>query len=286
MTYRRFDRRELKFLVCAKEAQAIRTVLRQRMEIDPHGDAGGRYPIISMYYDNDDRDIYLETLRGVGSRRKLRLRVYGREDGQVPPASFLEIKHRYGSRSVKRRVSLRIDEALRVGQGEWPIRSLDPLEEHFVHEMQQMVLVRKLHPVSVLRYDRQAFRGVGPESDLRVTFDQNIQYRARDFRPRPDDQDFNRMILDRDHMIMEIKVDNRVPYWLAELAASAGARRQSFSKFRRSIEDIIRRSSPDDTQLSTPSPAAMQSDKDATSLAPPALDWVAPPAVNPQKLNT
>ena len=243
MSITRFDRKELKFVVDAVQRQRLTEQLRARLIADAHGDEEGRYPIISVYFDNADRDIYFESLQGVKSRRKLRIRLYGDSDSRASASCFLEIKHRYGSRNVKRRVAMSIDAAMAVGRGELPDLDLNILEALMVDEARRMVKSRGLKPACVLRYDRQAFRGADEEADLRVTFDDGVRARARDFQPVPDDQDFDVEILAPGECILEVKVDEVVPFWLAELLGQLGCTLQGNSKYRRTLEalDLVTR---------------------------------------------
>lgn len=238
MTITRFDRKELKFVVDAAQRRLLTKELRARLVADAHGDEEGRYPIISVYYDNADRDIYYESLQGVRSRRKLRIRVYGDEASRASASCFLEIKHRYGSRNVKRRVAMSIEDAMAVGRAELPELELNRLEALVVDEARRMVVSHGLKPTCVLRYDRQAFRGSEDEADLRVTFDDGVRARARDFQPVPDDQDFDVEILEPGESILEIKVDEVVPFWLAERLGQLGCTLQGNSKYRRSLEAL------------------------------------------------
>ena len=238
MAITRFDRRELKFVVTSAQRRELTRVLRERLIADAHGDAEGRYPIISVYFDNADRDIYYESLMGVKSRRKLRIRVYGDSDSRSASSSYLEGKHRYGARNVKRRLALSIEDALAVARGDLPDLDLNVLEALVVDEARRMVASHRIRPACVLRYDRQAFRGQDEDADVRVTFDDCVRGRARDFAPVPDDQDFDVAILEAGENILEVKVDDAVPYWLAELLGNHGCALSGNSKYRRVSEAL------------------------------------------------
>ena len=227
----RLDRFELKFVVTRGQREALLAHLRPQMRADTNADDHGFYPIISLYYDNADRDCYWEKVRGVGSRRKLRARVYGSRDGQVAPTSFVEVKHKCDGRVVKRRVQMPVEDALAVCAGEAARRSLSLAERRVVEEVQRLAQVREFRPVCCMRYDRQALAAVDPASDLRITFDSGIGWRLDDLIPVPDDRQFSRYLLPDGAAVMEVKGTGAVPYELSRLLGATGCRLASFSKY-------------------------------------------------------
>ena len=231
----RFDRREFKFVVDALQRRRLTEALAARLTPDPHGDGTGRYPIISVYYDNASLDLFMDGLRGLSSRRKLRLRLYGDASTRAAAACFIEIKHRYKARVAKRRVELALEEAIGVGQGRPPQRELGASDALVVAEALEMQRAMRLRPTCLLRYERQAFRGASSEADLRVTFDHAIRARARDLIPVVGDQDFEVEILEPTHSILEIKVAETVPFWLARQLGALGCVRRSYSKYGNSV---------------------------------------------------
>src|SRR5699024_5649552 len=71
-----------------------------------------------------------------------------------------------------------------------------------------------LQPAAVVSYDRQAFSGTADsEKDLRVTFDYNIMCRSDNLGLENGPKGYP--IIDYDTVILEVKVSNSVPLWLA-----------------------------------------------------------------------
>jgi hypothetical protein len=226
-----FERRELKFVVSAAQRAAVEAELERRLAPDPYGDETGRYPTVDLYFDSPGLDAYWERWRGQPSRRKLRLRVYGGAASSAPPAAFLEIKHSLDGRICKRRVALSVPEALAVCRGEPPPERFGRGDRSVVAEVQAWVRSAELAPVCMLRCERRALVGEGSEADLRVTFDENVAWRARDLLPRPDDRDMDGQILGRDPVVLEVKVDTAVPTWLSELLTRERCLLQGHSKY-------------------------------------------------------
>lgn len=235
----RFKRRELKFVVDAEQRARLTADLLARMTPDPHGDAEGCYPVVDLYFDNRYQDLYWEHARGIESRLKLRLRVYGGASLTIPPHSFLELKRKHKGRVYKQRVALPIDEAMAVVAGAEPRTAVDAAGRRVLEQVGWLTELRLLRPSCVLRYDRQALRGGGDEGDLRVTFDTDIRFRIDQLVPEPDDQGCDRVIMRADRSVMEVKVSHQVPGWLARLIHHHGCQRQGHSKYCRSFESVF-----------------------------------------------
>jgi hypothetical protein len=207
-----------------------------RMLPDMTGSADGRYPVVSLYCDTSDRRCHWEAWRGVPSRRKLRVRIYGTRDGAIPSATFVEVKHRDGKAGAKRRVRLPLAEACALVGGA-DVTSPDPADERILAEIRRLVSEDGYAPACVIRYDRCAYRfcdGHGVEQ-LRVTFDQSIRARFDRLTPVVDDEGGELLVVPPDLAIMEVKGSTSVPYELAAYLGSAGLHPRPFSKYSASI---------------------------------------------------
>jgi VTC domain len=227
----RLDRFEMKFVISRPQRDALMPRLLPHLRADVNAGDDAFYPIISLYYDNEDRDCYWEKLRGQGSRRKMRVRVYGSLDGKLPPTSFIEVKHKCDSRVVKRRAQMPLEDALKVGAGEKLDRPLSFSDQKVIDEVHGLVRGRGFRPHCCMRYDRQAFADVNPASDLRITFDTGIGYRMHDLTPVPDDRSFSDYLLKEGDSVMEVKVTGSVPFWLPRMLGAAGCILTSHSKY-------------------------------------------------------
>jgi hypothetical protein len=235
----RIDRFEMKFRVSVAQRAALMAHLAPHLRPDENAGDGAQYPVVSLYFDNEERDCYWEKARSVPSRRKLRVRVYGSRDGTVPPVAFVEVKHKCDGRGVKRRVQLPLEQALRVGGGLWPEgMHCSETDARVIREVHDMVLRRRLRPVLVMRYDRTAYAATDPRSDLRVTFDSGVRVRFDNFTPEPDDRrfDITAGLHEKGTAVMEVKVTGCIPYWLSRTIAAAGCRLESHSKYCTALE--------------------------------------------------
>ena len=227
----------MKFVITREQRDALMPYLMPHLRADANAGDNAFYPIISLYYDNADRDCYWEKVRGLKSRRKMRVRVYGSLDGQVPPTSFIEIKHKCDGRVVKRRAQMPLEAALLAGAGKDVELPLDFASRKVVGEVHALVHHRGFRPLCCMRYDRQAFADINPASDLRITFDAGIAYRLDDLTPVPDDRNFSRYLLREGDSVMEVKVTGSVPYWLPKMLGQAGCLLTSHSKYSNALED-------------------------------------------------
>lgn len=233
-TIRRFDRFELKYVVPDKAAEAFRAALGSYLVPDDHGDRAGRYSISSLYYDSADYRFYWEKVDGIKFRRKLRIRHY--ENCQPLGESSLvlvEIKQRVNKVTQKRRVLLPYCDALRLCDGR-QVPKHDPLDGAVLDEIAGMLWQYDLRPVSIVRYARQALIGTEYDIGLRVTFDTDLTYRAG--RPLLHEVRGDLPLFPPGWTVVEIKVNERIPFWLSELVAVHNLSLRRVSKYCRSIE--------------------------------------------------
>lgn len=226
---RAFNRFELKYLLSLKQAERFKTGLKSYLIPDEHGNSEGRYPLTSLYFDSADHRCYWEKIDGLYSRRKLRIRSY--EPWQTLTADtpvFVEIKQRIDRVTQKRRAQLPYQQALQFCcTGSLPF--YDARDEATIHEVSAFITDYRLQPVSIVRYDRQAYVGTNYDIGLRVTFDTQISSQ-----PYPLDmqnESAGLLIVPADMTVMEIKVNERIPYWLTELVAFHNLKMIRMSKY-------------------------------------------------------
>lgn len=234
----RFDRIEIKGMLGTAGARGLARQLRARMDVDAHGDAEGRYPIVSLYYDTPSFDVYWDRVRGIASRRKLRVRLYGGLDAPVPPICFVEVKQKYYGRVAKRRLVLEPAAALDLCGGGAIPDGLTPGERAVAREVQGLVAAEGLRPTCLVRYLRQALLGREDAPDLRVTLDTHLRCSATDLDPRRVGEAVGTGLLDEGLALLEIKVDHAVPLWLAVATRAAGMSARSVSKYALACEAL------------------------------------------------
>jgi hypothetical protein len=85
-----------------------------------------------------------------------------------------------------------------------------------------------------VQYKRQALIGTDYDIGLRVTFDTSLQYQTRNLLLHEEPSTLP--MLPPDRVVMEIKVNERIPYWLTEMIAAHNLNMIRISKYCRSIE--------------------------------------------------
>lgn len=231
---RSFNRFELKYMLSLSQADALQKALRPYLLIDENGDASGRYRLTSLYYDSPDLRCYHEKVDGILHRRKLRIRYYGElplfaDDEQV----MVEIKQRFNRVTQKRRAVLPLRTALNLCNDRQMPDCL-PEDAPFIEEAISFIWQYNLQPTSTIRYHRQAWVGTEYDIGLRVTFDTQLEYQTQNLRLPV--RGSLLPLFPPDMVVMEIKVNERIPYWLTELVASQNLQLARISKYCQSID--------------------------------------------------
>jgi hypothetical protein len=217
-----------------QQAERFKAALQAYVVPDEHGYNDGRYTLSSLYYDSPDLRCYRENEAGLKVRRKLRIRHY--ETGEVftdESPVFLEIKQRYDRVTQKRRAVLPYREALRLCNDR-QIPDHDPGDRALIEEIYAFLWQCNLRPVSIVRYERQAFTGTEYDVGLRVTFDTSLSFQAHQLHLH--EQPSGLPMMPANVTVMEIKVNERIPIWLTGMIAAHNLQRAGVSKYCRSIE--------------------------------------------------
>lgn len=229
-----FNRFELKYLVPVEQAAEIRDELAERMDRDLNSPVGG-YGVWSLYYDTPQLRFYWEKIEGLKFRRKLRIRHYGDLDGVTDESPVcVEIKQRVNRVTQKRRITLPYGAARQLCDSRELVEH-SPKERAFIHEVLELVVRLNLQPTAITGYQREALVGREADTGLRVTFDRRIRGRDRDFHfgiAAPE----NRFTIPPHMSVMEIKVNERTPHWITDLAARRNLNLIRVSKYVQSVE--------------------------------------------------
>ncbi|MEU6023739.1 polyphosphate polymerase domain-containing protein [Micromonospora sp. NPDC047134] len=228
-----FNRYEIKYLVPTGDVPALRERFAARMDRDSHGGDTG-YGVWSVYYDTAELRFYWEKIEGLKFRRKLRVRHYG-EVSTVTDDSIVhvEIKQRVNRVTQKRRVALPYHLARDLCDRRQLIEHA-PEQRPFLDEVLELLCGLDLRPVAMTGYQREAFVGRDSDLGLRVTLDHRVRGRDRDFHLGADAE--NRLIVPPKYSVLEIKANERVPYWLTDLAARTNLSIVRMSKYCQSVE--------------------------------------------------
>lgn len=183
--------------------------------------------ILNLYYDTPDYYLIRHSLEKPKYKEKLRLRCYGVPDAQTQV--FLEIKKKAKGIVYKRRESIPYDQALSYLNGKG-----GGSDSQIFHELDWMLqYYKELKPRAFLSYERDSLKGK-EDPNLRLTLDQEIRWRTKKLDLRLGTE--GEALLQPGQTLMEIKIPNAMPLWLAEALSELSIFPVSFSKYGRAYE--------------------------------------------------
>lgn len=213
-----FKRYETKYLLTAKQYENLRRCLEGRIQPDEYC----RSTVCSIYYDSPDFDLIRRSVDGPVYKEKLRLRSYGipDENGTV----FVELKKKFKGIVYKRRIAMTAAEAEKYLSGEAPA----PEQSQVSREIDWFLRLHRPEARVFIACDREAYVAV-EDNELRFTFDKHIRWRETGLSLCAGDS--GEELLDGDTVLMEIKLPEAAPIWLAELLSELEIYPRGFSKY-------------------------------------------------------
>lgn len=230
------DRFELKYLLSHDQYRAMAAELKNYMLLDQRGDAYGRYLITSLYFDTVDYRAYWDKVEGHRFRRKVRVRVYGRERVTPDTLCFAEIKQRINKTLQKKRAFLPYATAMALCEAGEPVAGESEADQAVIDEILYLRQTLQLQPACVVSYHRLAFEGSEHEPGLRVTFDSELKGRVHDLSLLSLGYAENQYFFPPDQYVLEVKANNRVPHWLTQLIGNHRCTLRRVSKYCTALE--------------------------------------------------
>lgn len=222
-----FKRKEVKYLLAEAQLFALRPALEAHMEPDDFAHSS----IYNLYYDTPDFRLIRRSLEKPAYKEKLRLRSYGVPDEETQV--FPEIKKKARGIVYKRRVCMPYGDALRY------LSRRQPGGDGQIFQEFNWLLASygSLAPRIFLSYERDSWKGRG-DASLRLTLDREILWRteALDLRRGA----WGEALLEPGQVLMEVKIANAAPLWLAEALSENGIFPISFSKCGRAFETLCK----------------------------------------------
>ena len=220
-----FKRFELKYLITKEQRDEIIWAMEPYMTADRFFHSSIR----NIYYDTPNYRLIRQSLEKPVYKEKLRLRSYGRaaERDQV----FLELKKKYEDVVYKRRLELP------QVQAEYAILGREALPDSQIGKEISAALqyYQELMPRVFLSYERDAYHAF--DSEFRLTLDDRIRYRTWEL--TLDSEPWGEDLLEQDKVLMELKIPDSMPLWMASLLSRLEIRKTSFSKYGAAYQKII-----------------------------------------------
>lgn len=227
-----FERLELKYLVDEPEAERLRAQIAPYCRPDDHTVDRRGYEINTLYLDTPSRAFHRAKVDDDPYRYKLRIRTYA-GDG---PAN-LEIKEKHLDVIRKSRVAV---DASTVGEavgGRGRSLSGSLADERRVERFAALAEHHGAEPVLVVRYYREAYESL-LDGYARVTFDRELVAQPvtgwkleGDGGPWRSFDDAWHVDGLRSPVVVELKCQTRMPWWMAALVRENGLQRVGFSKY-------------------------------------------------------
>ena len=215
-------RHELKFKISNSAAEVLKQKLSLILKKDKNAYySDGSYLIKSLYFDDLDSSSYYEKMDGVLYRKKYRIRIYNNNDEFIR----LEKKMKHNTYTAKEQMLISKDIYSKILNGKIDeIENATGLLEEFITNSK----VKHLVPSIIDLYHRTAF--TYPISDVRITFDSNIQSGLYSY------DLFNKDVPMYDvsepgKQVLEVKFNEVLPLHIANLLNDIPSCKEAVSKF-------------------------------------------------------
>ncbi|MBQ5316278.1 MAG: polyphosphate polymerase domain-containing protein [Oscillospiraceae bacterium] len=213
-----FKREEIKYMLTEYQYMRFRQLIDEHMAVDRYG----LTTIYSLYFDSDNDDMIRASINKPKYKEKIRLRSYGTPKGDDSMV-FLELKKKYSGTVYKRRVEMSLGQA-----DDYILRGTMPFESQIMKEIDFSVKHWQAYPKLLMCYDRIAMFGK-TDPEIRMTFDFAIRCRRDSLNPCLGDEGY--LLTGHNNVLLEIKISNAMPMWMAKALSEIRAYPVSYSKY-------------------------------------------------------
>ena len=213
-----FKRNEKKYLLSPDRYEALWVELAPRLVPDEYFSS----TVCSVYYDSDDYELIRRSIEAPVYKEKLRVRSYGvpAPDGTV----FVELKKKFKGTVYKRRVQTTAERAEAWLSGSSPA----PEDGQVCREIDWFLRMHEPVPKIFIACDREAYVADGAP-ELRFTFDRSIRWREEELSLCAGTH--GTPLLGDGQVLMEIKIPDAAPLWLADMLSRLEVFPTGFSKY-------------------------------------------------------
>ena len=221
-----FKRYEKKYLLSAARYEQLWERLQEHLVPDRFFQS----TVCSLYYDSADFSLIRHSLDAPVYKEKLRLRSY-KVPGPDDPV-FVELKKKFRGVVYKRRVEMSAAEAEAYLAG----RSRPDRDDQILREIDYFLQLHPVMPRAFIACERTAWVD-REEPELRVTFDRDLRWRDTDLSLTAGSR--GEPLLEEGEVLMEIKIPEAAPLWLAHLLSELALFPTGFSKYGTCYRDHI-----------------------------------------------
>jgi len=212
---------ELKYHINAQETLILKSRLAEFMNPDLHNMDNG-YKIRSLYFDNCLSTSYYDKVEGFEKRTKYRLRLYDFSSKTLK----LELKHKLNDVIYKETSTISRHDMENLQNGNYDCllhdndETLRKIYYHFKrHYFEPVVIVDYFRTAYFLDFNR-----------IRITFDSHLE-KSNEVTEFSNPELMMIPVLEKNHIILEIKYNDFLPEWIYTLFRGARLVRSSASKY-------------------------------------------------------
>ena len=216
-------RQELKYICSYGDIVILKNSLSAIMKVDENMLGEQSYNIRSIYFDDTFDTCMDENENGYDNRMKVRIRIYGKQKSPIK----LELKYKENGYTKKRsaNISLQLCEKLMNGKR---IEYIDTNGDPVLNLLYLYMHNNHLTPKVIVEYDRTVF--VNETGNVRITFDQNIRCSNR-IEKIFEESIYPVSIMTAGKHILEVKYDELLPGYIADVINRGNLRQTAFSKY-------------------------------------------------------
>ena len=207
-----FRRVEQKYLIDKSRLDELLSRINNYIEEDYYF----KSEISNIYFDNDNHELLVESLEKPSFKIKIRLRMYNKSNDV-----FLEIKDKVNGIVGKRRIKLTLEEFYNY------LNNHILKDTQIMKELDYYFQLFNLKPSIFIAYDRLSYKEKN-NPNLRITIDGNLRSRYDNL--KIENGSYGKKYFENDMYIMEIKVLDSMPLWLARTLSELKIYPTSFSK--------------------------------------------------------
>lgn len=215
-------RHELKYFIHNSDIETLKLKLKAVMDSDPNQGEFG-YNISSLYFDTIYNRFYDENNAGLSKRDKIRIRKYNHSNDLFK----LEIKSKDTSLCYKQSQTISIDDVNNLMKLPYYQQNIADIKS----VLNKVLLSNQLlclKPSVIVDYDRYAL--VYKTGNVRITFDSHIKGNTY-INQFIDNKALGINILKDNMAILEVKYDDILPNFIADILDSYHLNQTAFSKY-------------------------------------------------------
>lgn len=228
---------EFKYILSPIEAKKVEAFLltSAKLSHDPHSKNGGYY-VNSLYFDTPFMNDYMEKDGSLLIRKKVRARMYDACWHKNLENVWLEVKHKRNMNIKKTRAKISGDTWKSFITHNDPhvlLKTAKQAETKNKEDIQNFAhthIRQSYLPSTVVRYKRKAYLA-NFTSLVRITFDYEIETCRFENASCP----HNLVPVSHQAVIMEVKFNEKLPWWFAHMLTQFNLQRTDFSKYRNSV---------------------------------------------------